>query len=68
VKPDVMYLAALDDSYYAYFVTRVWWKPWRYNVWAQPMSWAPAQLVMTNISRDHALGLLKFFGAYNIGD
>ena len=62
-----MYLAPLNDPHYAYFVTRMWWKPWRYNVWVQPLT-ESAHIVATNFTRDQAKGLLKFFGAHNIGD
>jgi hypothetical protein len=67
VRTHEMYLAPLDDCNFAYFVTRMWWMPWRYSVWAQPTR-EPAHIVATNFTRDQAKGLLKFFGAYNIGE
>jgi hypothetical protein len=67
VKVGDVYIAPLDSPDYGYFVTRMWWKPWRYNVWAQPMHDKPRRIA-TDFKRSAAVGLLKFLQAYNIGD
>jgi hypothetical protein len=68
VKVGDVYMAPLDSPDFGYFVTRIWWKPWRYNVWAITIRDDKPRRIATEFNRSAAVGLLKFLEAHNIGD
>jgi hypothetical protein len=67
MKPNTIYLGPVDRPYYGFYVTRVWFAPWRFNVWAIELHRHKEQLA-SNISRAEAWGLLKLMGAMKLGD
>ena len=72
-----MYMMPLDSPWYALVPTRIWYKPWCWNVHGALLHQRREQAVVyesdrtpiaSNIRRDELIALMQIMGAYNIGD
>jgi hypothetical protein len=70
MKSGYMYLTLFGTPYYALIPTRIWYKPWRWDLVGADLydSAAPDVVVATNVTYDEALGLMKILGATNTED
>lgn len=68
VKCGDMYMVSLDhpSNLYGWSVSRVWWRPWRYNLYLFYMEATPVfskydlrDKVLKNLTKDGLVGTLK---------
>lgn len=62
-----MYMFPLTHDIYAAVPHRLWWAPWRWNLYV--LNWSrtdpgfdPDKLIATNISKSEVIGLIKLLG------
>jgi len=71
LQSGAMYMLPLDSPWYALMPTRIWYKPWRWDlnvVLNSPHLDEHLTTIASNIRRDELIGLMKIMGVYNIGD
>jgi hypothetical protein len=71
MKSGSMHMMPLDSQWYALMPTRIWYKPWRWDligVMTSPHLDAHNATIASNIRRKEIIGLMQIMGAYNIGD
>lgn len=77
MKSGHMYMMPLDSPWFALMPTRIWYKPWRWNLHGALLHKRLGQAavydsdhtpIASNIRRDELTALMQIMGAYNIGD
>jgi hypothetical protein len=72
-----MYMMPLDSPWYALVPTRIWYKPWRWNldgyllpsrIRSAVVYNADTRPLASNIRYDETIALMQIMGAINIGD
>ena len=72
-----MYMMPLDSPWYALVPTRIWYKPWRWDLNGYLLHQrhnqavvydSPDSRIASNIRHDEIIALMQIMGAYNIGD
>ncbi len=62
-------ISVLPDAVYAYVPKRIWWKPWRWNLYI--LGYPPRNKyfeVVYNLSKLEAIGLMKLRGVLHTFD
>ena len=69
MKSNHMYLTLFGTPYYSLIPTRIWYKPWRWNLVGTDLYNSGGYIILaTNVTHDEALGLMKILGATNTED
>ena len=77
MRSGYMYMMPLDSPWYALVPTRIWYKPWRWDLEGYLLHQRHKQAVVydsdhtpiaSNIRREELIALMQIMGAINIGD